>query len=268
MYEIKEQLKNLTISASQCSARLDMLEAGLARSEAQITRIENQECETAFLKQRVTDLEEQLNSQEQQSLRNELEILGLPETPNENPHHLVLIMASKIGVSINENDLDFVARVGSRKDSGIPARVESTHTRPLVVKFTRNNKRNEFLKAGRSRRNLSSADLEVAGPPRKLFFNERLTKLNRALFRDARAHKERAGFKFCWTSNGIILVRKREGTKPIVIRRASDLNNRFNESPARDPLEGSKDVAEPGTDDLADLNSPSSVSFGALETRE
>lgn len=261
MCEVKEQLKNLSLGVGQCTSRIDLLEAGLARSDAQLNKIENQEYEIGFLKQRVASLEEHLNVQEQHSLRNEVEIMGLPELPKENPHHIVLTIANKIGINLNENDIDFVSRVGQHSDNGASAKAGKSYPRALVVRFTRNNNRNTFLKAGKLRRNLTSTDIGVGGPPHKLFFNERLTKINRLLFRDVRMRKESAGFKFCWISNGVVLVRRREGAKPIVIRRVADLDRWAAERPPSDSTHDATTEVSAGAAGTAAV----SESLGACE---
>ncbi|CAG4942691.1 unnamed protein product [Colias eurytheme] len=85
-------------------------------------------------------------------LRNEVEIVGVPETPNENPAHTFRVISQKLGIPIEESDLDFIIRVGSlRKYSQNIDNTEDNSqqpSRPLIARFLSRNKRDEFLKVG------------------------------------------------------------------------------------------------------------------------
>ncbi|XP_073951978.1 uncharacterized protein [Choristoneura fumiferana] len=220
MNEVKNNLKNLTTCIAQCSARLDSQESALKTSEAKIRALEERQRETAVLSERIVILEDQLNAQAQYSMRNEIEIMGINENRSENLHHIALVAAKKIGIDLVELEIDSVKRVGPRSKS---ERQAESQPRPIVLKFTRHSKRVDFLSCAKTRRNLSSADIEVAGPSRKLFFNERLTKENRKLFREARQQKNNLGFKHCWTKDGHILMREKDGSTVFSIQRDADL---------------------------------------------
>lgn len=227
MSEMKIHLKNLSDCVTKCCASINEFESRLALAEAKIVKIEEQELDICVLKQRVSQLEDQLNNQEQQTLQNDIEIMGVNESPNENAVHVVLCIASKIGMDLKLEDIDFVNRAGPRRRSGDTLDLGSTKPRPLVVRFLRRTNRNEFLIAAKSRRNLTSADIELSGPSQKLFFNERLTKANRLLFRAARARSSVSGYKYCWTRNGSIFARKQEGSAAIRIGGIAELDQRL-----------------------------------------
>lgn len=208
----------------------DALTSKLLDYDARIRSLEEKEKENEFLKVQVTQLQDQLNKQMHNSLRRELEILGLSETPNENPYHLALTTANKIGIELEDWDLDYVAR------SGPPRKNEPEDSkrlpRPLLVSFTRKTKREEFLKQAKNRRTLESTDIVGIGPQRKVFVNERLTNDTRRLFRIARLWVRDNGYKYCWVRNGTVYIRKREaqhGSPPIQIRNTEDLQKLSNQ---------------------------------------
>ncbi|KAL4711525.1 hypothetical protein ACJJTC_000541 [Scirpophaga incertulas] len=136
---------------------------------------------------------------------NELEILGIPEQKNENLTHLVLVTATKLGVNLQEADLDDIHRVGhlnsEQPSSG------SLKTRPIVVKFLRKIKKNEVLSAYKVRRNLTSEDIKP-GSSNRIYINERLTVMKRQLFREARVRAKDNNFQYCWVRNGTIFIRR------------------------------------------------------------
>ncbi|XP_052749321.1 uncharacterized protein LOC113522090 [Galleria mellonella] len=221
MTEFKNELSEVVAAVARCHLRLDDIVDKLTNTEARLQSLEDSQRECDQLKQTVEQLQRQLDIQAQSSLGNEVEIIGLEEVNNENPYHLTLVTASKIGIHMTEGDIDSVARTGFRRTNGDGK--ENKIPRPLVVRFTRKAIREDFLRAAKSRRDLNSKDIVLNSPERKIFINERLTRANRQLFRDARIRAKEADFKYCWTRNGSIYVRKRTGKPAVYIASYDDL---------------------------------------------
>ncbi|XP_063893015.1 uncharacterized protein LOC135117543 [Helicoverpa armigera] len=202
--DLKSNIKMLTDLLIQCNQRLEL-------SEKRAT---------------IQQLSEQVQSHTKSNLKNQVEIIGINETPNENPVHTILTVAVKLGVDLQDTDIDYVTRSGPRFNNNSEKTSSSPHDnqpRPLVVKFLRNNKRNEFLRAGKTRRNISSENLDIPGPRRTIYFNERLTKEDRQLFRAARLRTKDCEYKYCWIKNGTVNIRKKEGNPAIAIKTMDDL---------------------------------------------
>ncbi|KAH9635882.1 hypothetical protein HF086_002442 [Spodoptera exigua] len=106
--DLKSHIKYLNEHLTQCYSRLD-------EYDTRIKTLEKREAEIITLNSTIVNLREQLNNQAQFALKNELEISGIDEHKNENPMHIVQVMAYKIGVTIEEQDIDFVTRVGPRR---------------------------------------------------------------------------------------------------------------------------------------------------------
>ncbi|XP_026330090.1 uncharacterized protein LOC113237723 [Hyposmocoma kahamanoa] len=221
----------MAISAlNRCETRLDELSMAMSAYDTRLIEAEKKASEVEDLLCIINVMNDKLNSQEQSMLRNEIEVTGVMETPNENPHHIILTMSSLIGVKLSDFDVDYVQRVGPRRSTN------HSLPRPLVVRFTRRVPRDQFLKTAKVRR-LTTKDVGFEGASTtNIYVNERLTRANRLLFRDCRKQAKEAGFKFCWTSGGIIYVKKREGrgkgSESLVIRSNADINRilRENES--------------------------------------
>ncbi|KAG7300353.1 hypothetical protein JYU34_015952 [Plutella xylostella] len=137
---IAEQLTALTHTISTWESRIQKLETHAEKALELSAEIESQDQVIASLNTGIQSLKEQLNEQEQSHLRNELEISGITETENENLHHLMSLLAHKIGLDLQASDVDRVTRVGPK--NGI-----NKEPRPVVVRFIRNTKRNETLNA-------------------------------------------------------------------------------------------------------------------------
>jgi hypothetical protein len=115
-------------------------------------------------------------------------------------------MCNKLGVQLDPRDVDDVRRVGLR--GGGAGGVE--RPRPIVLTLTRRAPRDQILRAAKVRRGLTTEMLEIAGNSRRVYINEHLTKANRILFSKARAAGAQLKFKFVWSSNGTIYMRRSE----------------------------------------------------------
>lgn len=211
--ELREQISTLSDSLTDKHAQF-------------LTKLEQADFEIATLKSSVTHLQQQLGAQEQHSLRNELEIIGVPECDTENLTHIVLTASQVIGIQLQETDFDDITRVGPKHPKGSKLNTsDDRKPRPIRVKLLRRQKRDELLKAARGRRNLTSETI-VGGAPQKLYVNERLTRENRLLFREARLRATAYNFRYCWTRNGAIYVRENDNKPSSRISSMDDLEQR------------------------------------------
>lgn len=204
-------LKNEMVQVTTALTKLDSYEK----------RIELQDKTILEMRESIQTLQLTLQTQEQHELRDELEIVGVPEQNNENLKHIVILSSNKVGVNLNEEDLDLVHRAGPRK----PGSQSETQPRSIIVKLARKSKRDEIISAAKSRRNLTTEDI-TPGPSAKLYINERLSKTNRRLFRETRQRAQKYNFRYTWTRNGTIYVRKTDGKPAIIIRTEADLDSR------------------------------------------
>ncbi|KAJ8707185.1 hypothetical protein PYW08_011319 [Mythimna loreyi] len=224
--DLKSHINYVSEHLTKCYSRLD-------EYDTRIKSLEKREEEIISLNNTIINLREQLNAHAQTTLKNELEISGINEIKNENPLHIVRVIAHKIGVPIDDQDLDYVTRVGPRRQQS----KETTESSPrkIIVRFVRRHKREDFLKAAKTRRSINSTDLDIPGATRNVYINERLTPGNRQLFRETKHSAKEHGYKFCWCKNGAILIRKQEGNPSIHIRSAEDLERYLGPNIAASP---------------------------------
>lgn len=226
--------------------RFDDLDSKLSSYDARIKSLEALESENALLKVTIANMQQKLNNEAQMHLRNELEISGLEETPGENPYHLAMTTALKIGVELLDSDLNYSSRVGpKRRPQENDADDKRQLQRPLVVSFTRRVKRDEFLKQAKVRRTLRNKDIvgHGQGPDGKVYVNERLTGVGRRLFRETRAFATKYEYKYCWISHGSIFIRKgdaKEGHPAKRISSDADFNHLLQPAAQKGLLEESQ----------------------------
>ncbi|XP_075990189.1 uncharacterized protein LOC142985831 [Anticarsia gemmatalis] len=197
---------------------------------------QSKDIEIATLKASVSHLQQVVANQEQQLIKNDLEIIGIPEQDNENLTHIVLLTSQKMGIKLTEADVDEVARAGPKRPKVSELRsTEAKRPRPIVVKLLRRQKRDELVQAARSRRNVTTDNI-TPGPSQKIFVNERLTKANRNLFRDARLRSQKKGFRFCWVRHGGIFIKENENKQAIRILSSDDLDRILGPPPQSEPV--------------------------------
>lgn len=198
-----------------CEERMDALSSKLMVYDTRLTATKASVEKIAVLEKSNLALQAQVNHVSQAMLRNDIEVFGLTETKNENPLHLFLTIAAVAGTKLSVTDVDHVGRVGPRRSAG-------EEPRPLVVRFCRRETRDNFYKTSKKRR-LTTKDVNIEGPSKKIYINERLTPTNRTLFHESRREFKEADYKFCWTKGGAIYVKKKEGADIIIIRSLEDI---------------------------------------------
>lgn len=225
---LRNDLADLRSSLGSTNDRMSSL-------EERVAVIENQKQAQPQVNQDVHHLIAQLrsdiNDRDQELLATDIQISHLPEKSGENPVHMAMLVASKMGVKVEERDIVSAERVGGRRINATqPAPVEA-RPRFLVVRLARRDLRNEMLEAARVRRGMTSADLGMPGTPARFYINERLTKRNRELFRLARETGGRLGWQFVWCKRGRILARYKPGDATCQIRCEADIQRVFEPVP-------------------------------------
>ena len=124
----------------------------------------------------------------------------------------VLTVLKKIDENILHDDIDIAQRLGKSKTNNTPN---------IIVRFVSRRTRNNIYK---ERRKLQS---NAPGKPtsERVFINENLTKRNKQLFSLANEERKKFNWKYIWTNNGKILLRKRNDSRVIAIRSEKDIEH-------------------------------------------
>ncbi|XP_063821186.1 uncharacterized protein LOC135071323 [Ostrinia nubilalis] len=218
---LRSTISELTDTIKKQNNRIEQLESRVHELESG----RNDISAITSLEKRIEDLQTEIGDRDQALLSNDVEISGCPEQAGENSTHIVIALARKIGVELDEKDLVAVERAGPPRlapRDGAPAR-----PRPLAVRLTRRATRDALLRAARVRRAVTTEGLSLAGPPRPFYINERLTKHHRQLFQKARELARNHNFKYVWTREGCIFTRQAEGKPRHRLRSDADLSRVF-----------------------------------------
>lgn len=232
MAEQREFREELRASIASMGARMDGFERRLEVLEQK--GVPAGKDEVSDLQQKIAQLQSDLNERDQEVLLTDLDIGQIPEEKGENVTHTVTILATKLGVTLQDRDIVFAERVGSVNTGpaadGAGGEGQRSRPRRVVVRLARRELRDELLRAARVRRNINTVDIGLAGPPRRVYVNERLTKTNRLLFYKARTECKKRQWRYSWTKRGRIFVRQAEGQPIHLIRSDSDLVRVFGPS--------------------------------------
>ena len=142
-----------------------------------------------------------------------LEIHRVPEKEGEDLEEMVIKAAESVQIDIDEDDIDIVHRMPSKK----------TGMRPIIVRFKSYKAKSKVYFVRKKSRRVSSYDDTLNGA-KALYFNENLTSYRRKLYAEVRKRGKKLNSWFStWTIDGKIFVRTEKGEKPQQISNQSDL---------------------------------------------
>jgi regulator of replication initiation timing/histone H3/H4 len=160
---------------------------------------------------------EDVNSREQAAKLYNVEIKGVRESNNESLSNIIESILRVTGCDIDMREVDYIVRTRTR---------ENNAPKPIIVKFLRKITRDTFLACVRNKkRTITTRDIGVIGSPNDILINEHLTLRNKQLFFEAHKLKRELSYKYAWTRNGKIYMRKSEGSRRLYVSSMADLAN-------------------------------------------
>ncbi|XP_046402958.1 uncharacterized protein LOC124168734 [Ischnura elegans] len=179
--------------------------------------------ETATLKKLVCDLEARVNRVEQDSLKNSVEILGVPVEDGANVETLVCKIGQAMGLELTVEDIDHAYPINTRRGSQ-----NTGEARPIIfVRFLRSHTAEAFIRARRAKGKMCLSHIGMSGHSARspIYINESLTPAHRKLYAAARSLKREGKFKFLWVRGGRIFARIAEGGERLTISNNGDLDS-------------------------------------------
>jgi len=147
----------------------------------------------------------EIDEVEQYIRRDCLEFVGLPTVTLDNPKELVKELSNELNVKLEEDDLSTVHRLPDTR---------STKNR-IIAKFVRRDKKDELYNARKNLKNKTAnsipsirSDPNVQDKHGKVYINESLTPYRKKLFGKLCQYKKQHKFKYIWTTNGKIYLKK------------------------------------------------------------
>jgi len=154
------------------------------------------------LTEELLHLNKKINTLEQKSIENNIELVCVPETANESCTDIVIQIASNIELSVLN-----AYRVFSGKNK---------NPRKIVAIINSNETRNKILTQGRKIK-IKANQLNQNWENKNIFINEQMTQMNRNLFFKAKNIAREIGFKYIWFKNTKIFAKKSETSNVFII---------------------------------------------------
>lgn len=205
--DIKNKQQNKNFTLNDIMAKLELMDQ---KYNVLFAKFQEQEKINERLLSELADVKKQLNKKEQNELKNNITVHGVPYMLNENIPEII----KKIGQNLETPIGKFSAfRMGK----------EGVKNSAIKVIFDNEDTKKGFLKS-KNKFSLSSKDLGFT-TNNKIYLNHDLTKANLELFKEARIFKNNNSFKYLWISSGSILLKKDENSKIMVIENIEQLKN-------------------------------------------
>ncbi|PFX29784.1 hypothetical protein AWC38_SpisGene5449 [Stylophora pistillata] len=207
--ELKKSVKEVMSFLEFVNAKYDELLEMMKSSKEERKALKD---ENKILKATIRSIESSLesitranNDLEQYTRRECAEIRGIPvaATPSEEQTNNVVTDVGKLlGMDITQNDISVNHQMPqSQKHKGKPG------PPAIIVKCTRRDVRDNFYRARKQLKDLTTRDLGYF-EKNEIYLAESLTERNLVLFKDCLKVKKDMEFKFIWTLNGKIFMRK------------------------------------------------------------
>ena len=180
----KAQVESVLKENKGLKSKVKLLEDDLSKSKAYSKEME----------QRLDDVEGRHDDLEQYTRKFNLVIHGISEREDEDNVENVIELGKLLNVNLTRNDIDIVHRMNTKSKN---------QPRPIIVRFSSYNAKNQLYKARIKLRNLFSQALG----PGKIYINENLTSWRAELFREVRKVKKKYQNGKAWTVDGKIFFK-------------------------------------------------------------
>lgn len=183
---------------------------------------EEQKKEIANLKKEIISIKKHINNNEQEKLKNNIELKGVAVQKETKDEDIVKRVLQKLEVKINDHDICHIKRT------------PTTHTDPdkSIIKIELRNEgiKKSIMEAAKRKNRLNekltTKSIDLPGPSRIIYVNEDLTSTNKYLLGKSKELR-RYGFKYVWWQNQKVLVRRTDSEKSIVISDESDIQKLY-----------------------------------------
>ncbi|CAG9785985.1 unnamed protein product [Diatraea saccharalis] len=176
--------------------------------------------ETANNKVYIESLENKIEKYERSSRSTCVEIRNIPVIKSETKPTLLKTLTeigNIINVSIQPLEVKDVFRINNKNHETKTIIVEFTNV------FTRDRILNGYKNFNKSNGRLNTEHLKFSGTTKPIFISENLTAKMKRLFYLTRVFASSNEYKYCWTANGKIVIREKEGSTLHWIKDESDL---------------------------------------------
>ena len=220
---VKYELEQLRTSQQFNSDKFDDLSKEIKKMA---TTNKKNELTATKLSKELTDLEKvkkeeffKIDQLEQYGRRLNLEFDGVPNQKNENVTDIVIEISKKLDVEVRRSDISIAHRLPPKK---FKANDSASWPPTIIAQFTNKRMRNEIFAKRKKAKEMTDFPVDEMT---NLYINENLTQFRKRLFWSTKQTAKAKKFKFFWTTNGQIWIKKNESEDAIPIRCEDDLDS-------------------------------------------
>ncbi|KAJ2954039.1 hypothetical protein O0L34_g2251 [Tuta absoluta] len=221
---LQQSVQRLIDSNEEILRRLSAIEKLTPDVKGLHKRVEDLERDCKQDRLRITELEERIDSIEEQRRGSSVEVQGVPYSENEDLFSHMEKLGKKVGVPLTPNDISQCYRI---KVTNAAASSKAKVQHRIIARFVHKHKRDQFLKQSRTKKGnkslLTTEILDLPGTPTSIYVNEHLSGAKRNILSKTKEHfKNKLKFSFVWVQDGKILLRKNEQSSILTIKNNGD----------------------------------------------
>lgn len=215
MATIKTEIQAVRESTDFFSAQYDdmkkIIDENNKLMEALVNKVNFLQAENDRKDKNIMGLNKIINKLEQEARKKTVEVYNFPEEDKTTHLQQVQQLATKINIGIEDTDIEEVYR------RPLPRNSKTKH-KPLVIKFLRKQKQEEFVKQKKYNVRSNSGELST------IYINEQMSPYYRNLLFVAKEYCKLYNYKYVWFRGGKVLTRKTDTSKIIHIEHEDDLS--------------------------------------------
>ena len=226
--KINTEVKDLTKSVEFLSSQYDDIFAENKKLKVEMNDVNKI---AAIQNKKILELEEivksnkkQIHAMENLSRSNNLEVHGITYKPNEKTDRIIFNTLKIVEPEIKETDIISSFRLKKKRTN----RNETTDG-PIIVKLANNEIRSRCYYNKKKLAGFAFRDIGIEAE--KIFLNENLCQASRQLFYKANMQKKKFKWKFIWTNNGSIKMKKDHDSQIITIDDEESLKKVCSDTP-------------------------------------
>lgn len=212
--KIESKLGDIYKNTGDIEKSLEFLSTNYEEMSRKVDHLEHEIKDKQSL---INDLEDKVENLQRSARSSTLEIRNVPNCTNETKEVLssyLVKMSDSLGAKISPSDIKDIFRVPGKTETNKPIIAELTTTiqKQLIIKAVKN-----FNVTTRGDK-LNAFHLGLRSHSSPVFVVEHLTSKGNRLHYLARELSRSGQYKYCWTSNGKVFVRKIDGAPIILIK--------------------------------------------------
>lgn len=215
---LQESLNNVSAQIMDISQTLHSLQHQINDANSNIACTDNRvsilESSLITKEEEIKVLNHKVNLLDQYSRNKNIELNGVIESPNEDLIGIINKIAERINMqNFHRDDIEIVHRIPTRNTTAAKA----------IVQFTKRSVRNAFLNQGKRIKLCNKDIIPASNSSSPIYVNEHLSPVNKNLLWKAKKTKAELQYRYLYTYNGIVHLKKDDASPAIKIHSEADL---------------------------------------------